>query len=324
MIYLDSAATSQIDKRVLDAMMPYLENQYGNPGSIHILGRASKAAIDKARGQVANLIGCTPEQVVFTSGGSESNSTVFSGVKDYLLSSGKKHILVSAVEHDSVIKAAQRLIKDGFYVEFIPVSCDGVVSVADIERRLRPDTGLVSVMYVNNETGSVNPVEEIGALCLKRGILFHTDCVQAAPCCEIDVGKIGCDFLSISSHKIHGPKGVGALFIKEQGVLSPLVYGGAEQEHGMRGGTENVAGETLLLMLDGQEVCMSAGSACRSHEKEPSHVLTAMGLSAEEARSSIRVSFSRMNDVDEVSRAANMLANDIATLRAAGGFDDSK
>ena len=394
MIYLDSAATSQIDKRVLDAMMPYLENQYGNPGSIHILGRASKAAIDKAREQVANLIGCAPEQVVFTSGGSESNSTVFSGVKDYLLSSGKKHILVSAVEHDSVIKAAQGLIKDGFYVEFVPVSCDGVVSVADIERRLRPDTGLVSVMYVNNETGSVNPVEEIGALCLKRGILFHTDCVQAAPCCEIDVGKIGCDFLSISSHKIHGPKGVGALFIKEQGVLSPLAYGGAEQEHGMRGGTENVAGivgfgeaceilvsqlsadivmtsvlkqkfyevlqdslhnqfdignivsvngmsvihpgkilnieidnvdgETLLLMLDGQEVCMSAGSACRSHEKEPSHVLTAMGLSAEEARSSIRVSFSRMNDVDEVSRAANMLANDIATLRAAGGFDDSK
>ena len=124
MIYLDSAATSQIDKRVLDAMMPYLENQYGNPGSIHILGRASKAAIDKAREQVANLIGCAPEQVVFTSGGSESNSTVFSGVKDYLLSSGKKHILVSAVEHDSVIKAAQGLIKDGFYVEFVTQMID--------------------------------------------------------------------------------------------------------------------------------------------------------------------------------------------------------
>ena len=394
MIYLDSAATTQVDERVLEAMMPYLKDQFGNPGSIHAIGRSAKDAIDRSRASVAELIGCTPAQVVFTSGGSEANASVFHGVKSCLEAIGKKHILVSAVEHESVLKAAHSLIKDGFYVEFIPVSCDGVVSVADIERRLKPDTGLVSVMYVNNETGSVNPVEEIGTLCLKRGILFHTDCVQAASCCEIDVGKIGCDFLSISSHKIHGPKGAGALFIKEQGVLSPLVYGGAEQEHGMRGGTENVAGivgfgeaceilmsqlaadivmtsvlkqkfyevlqdtlhnqldignivsvngmsvihpgkilnikidnvdgETLLLMLDGQEVCMSAGSACRSHEKEPSHVLTAMGLSAEEARSSIRVSFSRMNDVDEVSKAANMLANDIATLRAAGGFDDSK
>lgn len=395
MIYLDSAATTQIDERVIVAMMPYLKEQYGNPGSLHTLGRASKGAVVKARGQVAKLIKCSPEQVMFTSGGSESNSTVFNGVKDYLATSGKKHILVSAVEHDSVIKAAQMLIKDGFDIELIPVSCDGVVSVADIEHRLREDTGLVSVMYVNNETGSVNPVEEIGTLCLKRGILFHTDCVQAVACCDIDVGKIGCDFLSISSHKVHGPKGVGALFVKERGMLIPLVCGGVEQEYGLRGGTENVAGivgfgeaceilssqlstdivttsvlkqkfygvlqdtlrnqfglsnvvdvngmsvihpgkilniridnvdgETLLLMMDRQDVCMSAGSACRSHEKEPSHVLVAMGLSAEEARSSIRISFSRMNDVDEVGEAATILANNIAALESVrGAFDDSK
>ena len=369
MIYLDNAATTQMDERVLDAMMPYLTTEYGNAGTLYKFGRAANEAVQKARAQVAALINAEPEQVIFTSGGSEANSLAFHGLKDYLKSVGKTHILVSAVEHD---------------VEYIPVSSECRVSPAVIEGALRADTGLVSVMFANNETGAINPIEDIGTICMKRGILFHTDCVQAAGCYPIDVVKIGCDFLSVSSHKIHGCKGIGALYAKDKSKLTPIVYGGSEQEFGLRGGTENVAGivgfgkaceisskslhedtvwvstfkqrffmalnealkdtgdescvhvngmsiltpgktinlrmdgvdgETLLLMLDGKGVCVSAGSACRSHEAEPSHVLSAMGLSKDEARSSIRISFSKKNTADEAVRAAQILAGCISALR---------
>ena len=294
---------------------------------------------------------------------------MFQGLKEYLKSIGKTHILVSAIEHDSVLKAAHSLIKDEFYIEYLPAHSDGKVFAQSVEDAITSKTGLVSVMYVNNETGAVNPIEEIGTICMKRGILFHTDCVQAAGCHPIDVEKIGCDFLSISSHKIHGPKGVGALFAKEKSMLAPIIFGGAEQEFGLRGGTENVAGivgfgiwvstlkhrfymaltdalkkngcaeivhtngssvlspgktlnlclrgidgQTLLLMLDGKSICISAGSACRSHEAEPSHVLIAMGLTPDEARSSIRISFSRMNTADEIVDAANIIASCIEIL----------
>lgn len=384
MIYLDNAATTQMDERVLDAMMPYLTTEYGNAGTLYKFGRAANEAVQKARAQVAALINAEPEQVIFTSGGSEANNLVFHGLKDYLKSVGKTHILVSAIEHDSVLRAAESLIKDGFHVEYIPVSNECRVSPAVIENALRADTGLVSVMFANNETGAINPIEDIGTICMKRGILFHTDCVQAAGCYPIDVVKIGCDFLSVSSHKIHGCKGVGALYAKDKSKLAPIVYGGSEQEFGLRGGTENVAGivgfgkaceisskslhedtvwvstlkqrffmalnealkdtgdegcvhvngmsiltpgktinlrmdgvdgETLLLMLDGKGVCVSAGSACRSHEAEPSHVLSAMGLSKDEARASIRISFSKKNTADEAVRAAQILAGCISTLR---------
>lgn len=384
MIYLDNAATTQMDERVLEAMMPYLTTEYGNAGTLYKFGRAANEAVQKARAQVAALINAEPEQIIFTSGGSEANNLVFQGLKDYLKSVGKTHILVSAVEHDSVLRAAESLIKDGFDVEYIPVSNECRVSPAVIENALRADTGLVSVMFANNETGAINPIEDIGTICMKRGILFHTDCVQAAGCYPIDVVKIGCDFLSVSSHKIHGCKGVGALYAKDKSKLAPIVYGGSEQEFGLRGGTENVAGivgfgkaceisskslhedtvwvstlkqrffmalnealkdtgdegcvhvngmsiltpgktinlrmdgvdgETLLLMLDGKGVCVSAGSACRSHEAEPSHVLSAMGLSKDEARASIRISFSKKNTADEAVRAAQILAGCISTLR---------
>lgn len=383
MIYLDNAATTQMDKRVLDAMMPYLTTQYGNAGTLYKFGRSTGEAVKQARAQVAAFINAKPEQVLFTSGGSEANSLVFHGLKEYLKSIGKTHILVSAIEHDSVLKAANSLIKDEFYIEYLPVHSDGKVFAQSVEDAITPKTGLVSVMYVNNETGAVNPIEEIGTICMKRGILFHTDCVQAAGCHPIDVEKIGCDFLSISSHKIHGPKGVGALFAKEKSMLTPIIFGGAEQEFGLRGGTENVAGivgfgmaceistkslhedciwvstlkqrfymvltdalkkngcaeivhtnkssvlspgktlnlclrgidgQTLLLMLDGKSICISAGSACRSHEAEPSHVLIAMGLTPDEARNSIRISFSRMNTVDEIVDAANIIASCIEIL----------
>lgn len=384
MIYLDNAATTQIDPKVLDAMMPYLTTQYGNAGTLYKFGRTANEAVQKSRSQVAEFINAKPEQIIFTSGGSEANNMVFRGLRDYLKNNGKTHILVSSVEHDSVLRAAESLIKDGFDVEFLPVSNTGTVSVSVIDSAIRPETGLVSVMYVNNETGSVNPVGEIGSICLKRDILFHTDCVQAAGCHDIDVLEIGCDFLSISSHKIHGCKGMGALFAKTPEKLSPIIYGGHEQEFGLRAGTENVAsivgfgaackisknqlhenriavsvlkqrfytellarlkelgcddcvhvngapvlspgktlnlrfdgvdGETLLLMLDSKDVYVSAGSACRSHEAMPSHVLTAMGLTKDEARSSIRVSFSKYNSQEEVAEAARVIAFFVKTLR---------
>ena len=388
MVYLDSAATTPVDKRVIQEMLPYFENQFGNPGSLYSLGRKSKKAIDKARWQVARLIFARQEQIVFTSGGSEANAMALHGMKKYLNDMGRKHIIVSAAEHDSVLKAAQALIKEGFYVDIVPICGDGSVSVAAIEGKIRLDTGLISVMYINNETGTENPVDEIGAMCLKRGILFHTDCVQAASCMAIDVDKIGCDFLSLSSHKIYGPKGVGALFIKDTSKMSPIIYGGAHQEFGLRAGTENVAGivgfgkaceilftqlnediinasthkqqfyrilvetlqnrfgisnrvhvngqpivrpgktlnirvdgvdsQTLLLMLDEDGVYVSAGSACRSHESEPSHVLMAMGLTEEEARSSIRISFSRLNSNQEITEAAEIFAKCIYMLRNPG------
>lgn len=383
MIYLDNAATTPMDKRVLDAMMPYLTTQYGNASTLYKLGRSANEAVQRARVQVAEFINAKPEQVLFTSSGSEANSLVFQGLKEYLKSIGKTHILISAVEHDSVLKAAHSLIKDEFYIEYPPVRSNGKVFAQSVEDAITPKTGLVSVMYVNNETGTVNPIEEIGTICMKRGILFHTDCVQAAGCHPIDVEKIGCDFLSISSHKIHGPKGVGALFAKEKSMLTPIIFGGAGQEFGLRAGTENVAGivgfgaaceistkslhedclwvsalkqsfyialtnalrksghadivhingssvlsngktlnlrlsgvdgQTLLLMLDGKDICISAGSACCSHEIQPSHVLTAMGLTDDEARNSIRISFSRMNTAAEVSNAVNIIVSCIEIL----------
>ena len=384
MIYLDNAATTPIDRRVLESMMPYLTTQYGNAGTLYKFGRAANEAIQNARAQVSRFVGASNGSIIFTSGGSESNNLVLRGVKEYLKRIGRTHVLVSAVEHDSVLRAAESLIKEGFDVGYIPVQGDGSVSLTALEGLLRPDTGLVSVMYVNNETGAVNPVCDIGSLCMKHGVLFHTDCVQAAGCHAIDAVEIGCDFLSVSSHKIHGPKGVGALYVKDVTTITPLIYGGAEQEYGLRGGTENVAGivgfgracelsaaqlqedktyvsslkqrfvteltdalkergmdgiihinggsimapgktvnlridgvdnESLILMLDNKEICISAGSACQSHESNPSHVLTAMGLTMEEARSSVRVSFSRMNTMEEIIEAAQTIAGFIGVLR---------
>lgn len=377
MTYLDNAATTQIDQRVLESMMPYLTDQYGNAGTLYKFGRVANEAVQAARAQVSRFVGADNGKIIFTSGGSESNNLVFHGVKEYLKRIGRMHILVSAVEHDSALRAAESLTKEGFDVEHIPVQRDGSVSLTALEGLLRPNTGLVSVMYVNNETGAANPVSDIGSRCMKHGVLFHTDCVQAAGCHAINAVEIGCDFLSVSSHKIHGPKGVGALYVKDVSTITPLIHGGTEQEFGLRGGTENVAGivgfgkacelaaaqlqedrthvsslkqkfmteltdtlkeqgldgmlhingssimapgktvnfridgvdnESLILMLDNQGVCISAGSACRSHESKPSHVLTAMGLTLEEARSSVRVSFSRMNTAEEVVGAARMIA----------------
>lgn len=383
MIYLDNAATTRIAPEVLSAMMPYFTSEYGNAGTLYSFGRSAADAIQKARAQVATLFGCTPDHVVFTSGGSESNNTVFKGLRHRLAEQGKKHLIVSAIEHDSVLRAAESLTKDGFYITYIKPGSDGCISPKAVEAAIHEDTGLVSVMFVNNETGVVNDINEIGRVCRQHEVMFHTDCVQAAGQYELSVHKNDADFASVSSHKIHGPKGVGALYVREKDFM-PLVYGGSEQEFGLRGGTENVPGivgfgtaasiaaesihddmisvsmmkqrfymalldsfghldlptdcihvnghpviepgktlnlrfdcvdaQTLLLMLDASGVCVSAGSACRSHEAEPSHVLMAMGLTADEARSSIRISFSKYNTTDEVEDAAKSVASCVYSL----------
>lgn len=240
MIYLDSAATTKIDPSVLKEMLPYLQDEFGNAGTLYSAGRRAKQAIELARQRVASLINCDPDEIIFTSGGTEGNNLVILGLAEHLKAVGKTHIIVSAVEHKSVLRAADSLIKQGFYVTHAPVNKCGIVDPDVIDELIGPDTGLVSVMMVNNEIGSKNPVEEIGELCNKRGVLFHTDCVQSASTFKLDVSELQCDFLTISSHKIHGPKGAGAVFSNQKHLLSPIIFGGDSQEFGVRGGTENV------------------------------------------------------------------------------------
>jgi len=243
MIYLDSAATTKIDPQVLEAMLPYLTNEYGNAGSLHSLGRKASQAIDHAREQVAKFLNCEPDQVIFTSGGSEGNNLVIQGVAPYLEKIGRTGIITSMGEHDSVIRAVKALaMKPVFHTEFLPIFMGGKVNLRDFSKEKLLESGLCSIMYVNNELGTVNEISSIADLCNRYGVLLHTDCVQAAGTYELDANELGCDFLTISAHKIHGPKGVGAVFAKNKHIIMPMIYGGSEQEYGLRGGTENVAG----------------------------------------------------------------------------------
>lgn len=386
MIYLDNAATTRLHPVVLDAMMPYLKDEYGNAGSIHALGQSAASAVTKARQRVADLIGASPEQIIFTSGGTESNNLAIRGCQQYLEKINKKHIVTSVMEHDSVINAVESFakplsrndkndIKDGFYTTYLTPDTSGHIQPDSLEDLVckHDDIGLVSIMYVNNEIGTLNQVSELGEICRKNNILFHTDCVQALGTMKLDVKTMSCDTMSLSAHKIHGPKGIGALYVREpHRFLAPLIYGGHEQEFGIRGGTENVASivgfgvacdllkleaerehdnaalcyrtqfykmlcsefhhqglehmvkincfepysnilsvtfdgvdaETLILMLHSRGICVSAGSACRSYEAHPSRVLLAIGLSEDDARSTVRFSFSRFNNSSELEAAA--------------------
>lgn len=385
MIYLDHAATTPTDPRVLEAMLPYLTYEFGNPGSIHCYGHAAKDAIDRAREQTACFFHCLNEQIIFTSGGSEGNNMVFCGISDELRRRGKPAIVISGIEHDSVWKAAHRMkIKHGFDLRICPPNKDGQIELSAIEGLLDDSVGLVSVMAANNETGVLNDVLGIGKLCQERGILFHTDAVQLAAVEAPDTESAFryADFITVSGHKFGAPKGVGALYARNPSLLAPLIVGGAEQEFGLRGGTENVPGivglgmaceimlreqdkhaeylhaqrsqmifmmknlaqqtgvemvlnsdpslsvpktinvrfpgidaQTLLLLLDSSGICVSAGSACRAHENIPSRVLTAMGLSEEDARSSIRISISHINSPDEIDGAASAIIHAVQSLK---------
>lgn len=384
MIYLDNAATTRLDNRVFEAMLPYYIDLYGNAGSIYQLGRKSADAIKAAREQVAKFLNAEPEQIIFTSGGTEGNNMVFRLAAQYMRVHQKDNVVVSSYEHKSVLRSAESLCDEYCYdLAYLRPTTDGVIPISLVTNSVTGRTGIVSVMYMNNEIGSINKtVKQMAEACHRVGSLFHTDCVQIAGSHRIDVKDIDCDFATISSHKIHGPKGVGAIYIKDPKIFDPMILGGYEQEFGLRGGTENVAGivgfgkacelctgefapqagyyrqltqtffasmceelvhrglcglvsvnsqlaghksanylvrgvdaETLVLLADSMGVCISAGSACNSHDNVPSHVLKAIGLTDDEARSSFRVSVSRMNTIEEMREAGKIIADCIATLK---------
>jgi cysteine desulfurase len=367
-IYLDANATTPLLPEVLEAMRPFLLEQFGNASSIHQEGQHARAAVERARASVARLLGCRPAEIVFTGGGTESdNLAVFGSVR------AGDHVITSAVEHHAVLHAVERLGERGAEVEFLPVDVQGLVAAEDVRRALRPNTRLISVMMANNETGVLQPVEEIGRIAGEAGVCFHVDAVQAAGKLGINVDSIGCQLLSISGHKMHGPQGTGALFVRRGTRLEPLSAGGAHERQ-RRAGTENVAGivglgeaaecamlsgtpermrglrdrlelgllqhadgvngggaprvantsnvwfdgvdgEALVIALDLKGLAVSSGAACSSGANEPSHVLQAMGLSPDRARSSLRFSMHRQTTEEEIDRAIELVSSQVARLR---------
>lgn len=241
MIYADNAATTRLSDAALEAMRPYFDRIYGNPSSLHTMGRESKAALEAAREKTASCLGAKSSEVLFTSGGSEADNQALITAAEYGKRQGKNHLISTAFEHHAVLHTLKKLKKDGFEVTLLPVGQNGIVTAEKVKEALRPNTAAVSVMYANNEIGTVMPISEIGAVCRAAGILFHTDAVAAAGHIPIDVRTQNIDLLSLSAHKFHGPKGVGAFYIREGIPAASLIEGGA-QENGRRAGTENVPG----------------------------------------------------------------------------------
>ena len=236
--YFDNNATTRVAPEVVDAMLPFLSEQYGNPSSAYQFGKFAGEAVRLAREKVAAMINADPREVIFTSCGTESNNSAIHSA--LITNPGKRHVLTTAVEHSANIKFCEFLEKRGFEVTFMPVESDGAIDVHLLEKSIRPETAIVSVMWANNETGVVFPIEEIAAICRSKGVLFHTDAVQTPGKLKIDVADTGVDFLSLSAHKLHAPKGIGLLYVKRRTKYQPYVMGGG-QEQGRRGGTENVA-----------------------------------------------------------------------------------
>ncbi len=239
-VYLDNAATARMRKEALDAMMPYFMEEYANPSSIHAMSRNPRAAVKKAREQIASCIGAEPSEIFFTSGGTESDNWALIGTMEMLEKKGK-HLIISTIEHHAILETAVYLEKRGFEVTRVGVDSEGIIRMDELEKAIRPDTVLISVMTANNEIGSIQPIAAIGKLAHEKGILFHTDAVQAFGHIPLDVGKMNIDMLSASGHKFGGPKGVGFLYIKK-GIRLPSFMHGGEQEEGRRAGTTNVPG----------------------------------------------------------------------------------
>ena len=376
-VYADNAATTSLSKAALTAMLPYMLGEYGNPSSAYSLGRSARDAVENARKTVAQCIHASKAyEVIFTSGGTEADNQALligSGIKP---KEGKPHIITSAFEHHAVLHSVERLEQQGCEVTYIPVNDKGLVKLSDLTAAIRPNTVMVSIMYANNEVGTIQPIQSIGALCRKRGILFHTDAVQAVGHVPINVEEMKIDMLSMSGHKFHGPKGVGALYIREGCPLGKFIEGG-EQENGLRGGTENVAGivgmaaaleeccermvdnmvnvtrmrdkiadelskipkscingsmnwhvpgtlsmcfegidsEALIMKMDAEGICVSAGSACTTGDMNPSHVLQAMGVPPERIHGALRISVNEDNTMADVDRIIDSVKRNVKVLR---------
>ena len=375
-VYLDSNATTPIRPQVLAAMMSVFSEDFGNPSSIHWFGQQAKSIVDSARVQVARLINAEASEIVFLSGGTEADNFAIRGIAESQKSKGN-HIITSKIEHHAVLHTCKDLEKQGYEVTWLPVSSDGVVDPEDVRRAIRPGTTLISIMHANNEIGTIQPIEEIGAIAEQADIYFHADGVQSTGKIPIDVKKLKVDLYSMSAHKIHGPKGVGGLFIKKGTIIKPLLTGGGH-ERNRRSGTENVPGivgfgeaakmareglseemervrqlrdrmesglqrqiefihvnganaprlpntsnimvdyaegEGLVISLDLKGVAVSTGSACSSGSLEPSHVLTAIGKTPDEAHGSLRFSLSAMNTDEDVDYVLEVLPGIVDRLR---------
>ncbi|HLI35454.1 MAG TPA: cysteine desulfurase family protein [Terriglobia bacterium] len=382
-IYLDNNATTPLAPEVFEAMKPYLTGEgFGNASSIHWYGQQAKAALEEARESVACLIKAQASEIVFTSGGTESDNTALFGVvaaaADSHGADRPVHVITTAIEHHAVLYTAQALEARGVCVTYVPVGSSGVVDPSDIERAITPTTALISVMHSNNELGSIQPLKEISRIAREHGILLHTDAVQSAGKFPLDVKKLGVDLLSLSAHKLYGPKGVGALYIRKGTPLRPFMYGG-HHERDRRPGTENipgivgfgraaelafenlsdealrmaalrdqleegilqqvpdvnvhcdrsprlpntssvrfdhVEGEGFVIAADLLGLACSTGAACSSGSLEPSHVLSAIGLSKEQARSTIRFSLGRYNTESDIDQALKIIPQVVERLRS--------
>ena len=239
-IYMDHSATTPVAPEVLEAMLPYFSEKFGNASSLHSFGLEAKEALEESREKVAGLLGAKPEEIIFTSGGTESDNLALKGIARKNQKSGK-HIITTQVEHPAILECCRRLEKEGFEVTYLPVTNEGLVEIATLESAIRSDTILISVMHANNEVGTIQPLEEIGRLAAEKDIYLHTDAVQSVGKIPTDVNKLGVDLLSLSAHKLYGPKGVGALYIRKGTRLESIIQGGGH-EHGLRSGTENIAG----------------------------------------------------------------------------------
>jgi cysteine desulfurase len=372
-VYLDNNATTPLLPEVFEAMRPFYLEEFGNASSIHRYGQHARAAVEKARASVAALLSARPAEIVFTSGGTEAdNLGVFGLVR------GGDHVISSTIEHHAVLNSCKRLEQTGCEVTYVRVSGAGEVDPDDVRKALRPNTRLISIMMANNETGVLQPVEEIGKIAQEADVFFHTDAVQAAGKTPIDVAKIACDALSISGHKLHAPQGTGALFLKKGTLIQPLLYGGSHERQ-RRAGTENlpgivglgkaaeiarhwlagsgpaemaaardhlqnsvldavesagvnglgalrvpnttnlwfdfIEGEALVIALDLKGLAVSSGAACSSGAIEPSHVLLAMGLSQQRARSSIRLSLGKQTTQEDADFAVGVIPETVGRLR---------